>query len=78
MQDIKSHKSCMSVTESYGNDQSDNFQRTATYVDEILKGAKPSELPVQVPVNKRTLCAHAGTGKFKWLSSEICELSVQH
>jgi putative tryptophan/tyrosine transport system substrate-binding protein len=35
---------------SYGNDQSDNFQRTATYVDEILKGAKPSELPVQVPV----------------------------
>jgi putative tryptophan/tyrosine transport system substrate-binding protein len=35
---------------SYGNDQSDNFRRTATYVDEILKGAKPSELPVQVPV----------------------------
>jgi putative ABC transport system substrate-binding protein len=31
-------------------DQSDNFQRTATYADEILKGAKPSELPVQVPV----------------------------
>ena len=35
---------------SYGNDQSDNFRRSATYVDEILKGAKPSELPVQVPV----------------------------
>ncbi len=35
---------------SYGNDQSDNFRRTAMYVDEILKGAKPSELPVQVPV----------------------------
>ena len=27
-----------------------NPQRTATYVNEILKGAKPSELPVQVPV----------------------------
>jgi putative tryptophan/tyrosine transport system substrate-binding protein len=35
---------------SYGNDQLDNFRRAATYVDRILKGARPSELPVQVPV----------------------------
>ena len=35
---------------SHGVDRTDNFRRTATYVDEILKGAKPSELPVQVPV----------------------------
>jgi putative ABC transport system substrate-binding protein len=35
---------------SYGNDQRDNYQRAATYADRILKGAKPSELPVQIPV----------------------------
>jgi putative ABC transport system substrate-binding protein len=34
---------------SYGVDQADNFRHTATYVDRILRGAKPSELPVQLP-----------------------------
>jgi putative tryptophan/tyrosine transport system substrate-binding protein len=35
---------------SYGPDLNDNFRRAATYVDRILKGEKPSELPVQMPV----------------------------
>jgi putative ABC transport system substrate-binding protein len=35
---------------SYGNDQLDNFRRAAVYADRILRGTKPSELPVQAPV----------------------------
>src|SRR5262249_8687733 len=34
---------------SYGSAQSDMFRTAATYVDRILKGEKPAELPVQAP-----------------------------
>ncbi|PWT87300.1 MAG: ABC transporter substrate-binding protein [Proteobacteria bacterium] len=35
---------------SYGNDPLDNYRLAATYADKILRGVKPSELPVQTPV----------------------------
>jgi putative ABC transport system substrate-binding protein len=48
---------------SYGTDLVDTFRRAATYVDRILRGEKPGDLPVQLPtkfemvVNRKTATA---------------------
>lgn len=48
---------------SYGPVVSDLFRRAAVFVDKILKGAKPADLPVEQPtrfelvVNLRVACA---------------------
>jgi putative tryptophan/tyrosine transport system substrate-binding protein len=45
---------------SYGPDMSESFRRVAIYIDRILKGARPADLPVEQPtkfeffINMRT------------------------
>jgi putative ABC transport system substrate-binding protein len=66
---------------SYGPDLVDIFRRSASYVDRILRGAKPAELPVQLPT-KFVMAVNAKTAKalglgvppsFYWRADEVIE-----
>ena len=52
---------------SYGQDLRDIVRRGAPYVDQIFRGAKPADLPVQVPV-KFEMAVNANTAKARGLT----------
>jgi len=47
---------------SYGSDNNENTRRAATFVDKILKGAKPGEIPFELPT-RYYLIINRGTAK---------------
>ena len=60
---------------SYGADEVDSFHRSASYVDRILHGAKPAELPVQLPT-KFVMAINLKTAKALGLTVPLTLLAI--
>jgi putative ABC transport system substrate-binding protein len=59
---------------SYGADVVDMFKRSALYIDRILRGAKPADLPVQAPT-RFELIVNLKTAKARLDSAYLSHLS---
>jgi putative tryptophan/tyrosine transport system substrate-binding protein len=55
----------------YGPDFADQFRQAAGYVDRILKGEKPADLPVQAPTKYKRVI-NLKTAKTRDLKSRRC------
>jgi ABC-type uncharacterized transport system substrate-binding protein len=66
---------------AYGPDQIDQWRGAATYVDRILRGEKPADLPVQAPakyelvINLKTAKRYAGLTGARDPCSNPCDAS---
>ena len=62
---------------SYGSDPVDRFRRSATYVDRILRGEKPGDLPVQFPT-KFEMAVNPKTAKALGSCSAALDPAARH